>query len=56
MNPDPFSYTVHRSRRVGQRKSIELARGVRGEVSYNKATRILKNHDLRIEHLEFYIT
>ena len=54
MNPDSFFYTLHRSRRVGQRKSIELVRGLRGEVSYNKATRILKNHDLRIEHREFY--
>lgn len=53
MNPDPFSYTVHRSRRVGQGKAIELARGLRGEVSYKKATRILKNHDLHIERREF---
>lgn len=54
MNPDPFSYIVHRLRRVGQGKAIELVRGLQGEVSYKKATRILKNHDLHIERREFY--
>ena len=51
MNPDPFSYFVHRSRRVGYDKAKEL---LRGEVSYRKAQRILKNHDLTIERKEFY--
>lgn len=45
---------MHRSRRVGQGKAIELARGLRGEVSYKKATWILKNHDLHIERRELY--
>lgn len=54
MNPDPFSYFVHRSRRVGHDKARELAKGLRGEVSYKKAQRILKNHDLTIERKEFY--
>lgn len=54
INPDPFSYFVHVSRRVGHDKAKELARGLRGEVSYKKAQRILKNHDLSIERKEFY--
>ncbi len=54
MNLDPFSYIIHRPRRVGQRKADELARGLQDEVSYKKATRILKNHDLHIERREFY--
>lgn len=54
MNPDPFSYFVHRSRRVEHDKARELAKGLRGEVSYKKAQRILKNHDLTIERKEFY--
>lgn len=44
MNPNPLSYFVHRTRRIGHDKALELAKGLRGEVSYNKATRILKNH------------
>lgn len=51
MNPDPFPYFVHRSRRVGHDKA---ARGLQGELSYKKAQRILKNHDLTIERKEFY--
>ncbi len=54
MNLDLFSYIIHRPRRVEQGKAVELARGLRGEVSYKKATRILKNHDLHIERCEFY--
>lgn len=54
MNPDPFSYFVHRSRRVEHDKARELAKGLRGEASYKKAQRILKNHDLTIERKEFY--
>lgn len=54
MNPDPFSYFVQRSRWVGHDKARELARGLRGEVSYQKAQSILKNHDLTIERKEFY--
>lgn len=54
MNPDPFPYFVHRSRRVGHDKAKELARGLQGELSYKKAQRILKNHDLTIERKEFY--
>lgn len=54
MNPDPFFYFVHRSRRVGHDQVRELARRLRGELSYKKAQRILKNHDLTIELKEFY--
>ncbi len=54
MNLDPFSYIIHRPRRVGQGKAVELAQGLQGEVSHKKATRSLKNHDLHIEHREFY--
>lgn len=54
MNPDPFSYFVHRSRRVGHDKAKELAKGLRGEVSYKKAQRVLMKHDLTIERKEFY--
>ncbi len=54
MNPDQFDYFVHRSRRVEHDKARELARGLRGEVSYKKAQRILKNHDLIIERKKFY--
>ncbi len=54
MNPDPFSYFVHRSRRVERNKAKELARGLRGEDSYKKAQQILKNHDLSMERKEFY--
>lgn len=54
MNPDPFSYNTHRSRRVGYDKAVELAKGLRGEVSYRKAKAILKNHDLKMERKEFY--
>ena len=35
MNPDPFSYNTHRSRRVGYDIAVELAKGLRGEVSYS---------------------
>lgn len=54
MNPDPLPYFVHRIRRVGHDKAKELARGLQGELSYKKARRILKNHDLTIERKEFY--
>ena len=54
MNPDPFSYIIHRSRRCGHDKAVELARGLRGEVSYNKAKAIFQNHDLNIERKEYY--
>lgn len=54
MNPDPFSYIIHRSRRCGHDKAVELARGLRGEVSYKKAKAILQNHDLNIERKEYY--
>ena len=54
MNLDPFSYIIYHPRRIGQGKAVELARGLRGEVSYKKATWILKNHDLHIERREFY--
>ncbi len=49
MNPDPFSDFVHRIRRIRHDKALELAKGLRGKVSYNKVTGILKNHDLKIE-------
>lgn len=54
MNPDPFQYSVHRSRRIGYLKTVEIATGLRGEVSFRKAQRILKNHDLEIGKKEFY--
>ncbi len=54
MNPDQFSYFVHLTRRIGHDKALELAKRLQGEVSYNKATRILKNHDLKIERKQFY--
>ena len=54
MNSDPFSYIIHRSRRCGHDKAVELARGLRGEVSYNKAKAIFQNHDLNIERKEYY--
>ncbi len=54
MNLDPFSYIIYRPRWVGQEKAVELARGLRGERSYKKATRTLKNHDLHIERCKFY--
>lgn len=54
MNPDPFSYNLHRGRRIGYDKAVELAKGLRGEVSYRKAKAILKTHDLKIDHKEFY--
>lgn len=54
MNPDPFQYVVHRNRRVGNSKAVEIAAGLRGEISYRKAQRILKNHDLEIGRKEFY--
>lgn len=39
---------------MGHDKALELAKGRRGEVPYNKATHILKNHDLKIEQNQFY--
>ena len=30
--PDPFSYIIHGSRRVGYDKAVELVTGLRGEV------------------------
>ncbi len=54
MNPDLFSYFVHRTRRIGYNKALELAKGLQGEVSYNKATCILKKYDLKIERKQFY--
>ena len=54
MNPDPFSYIIHQSRRYSHDKAVELARGLQGEVSYKKAKAILQNHDLNIERKEYY--
>lgn len=54
MNPDPFSYIIHRNRQPGHDKAVQLARGLRGEVSYKKAKAILQNHDLNIERKEYY--
>lgn len=54
MNSDPFQYIIHRDRRPGHAKSVEIARGLRGEMSYKKALRILKNHDLNIDQRKFY--
>lgn len=54
MNPDPFSYIIHRSRRAGCDKAVELATGLRGEVSYRKAKAILKNHELIMERKELW--
>ena len=54
MNPDPFSYIIHQSRRCGHDKTVELARGLRREVSYKKAKATLQNHDLNIERKEYY--
>ena len=33
---------------------MELARGLRGEVSYKKAKAIVQNYDLNIERKEYY--
>ena len=54
MNPDPFSNIIHRSRRCGHDKAVELARGLWGEVSYKKTKAILQNYDLNIERKEYY--
>ena len=54
MKPDLFSYTIHRSRRVSYDKAVELATGLRGEVSYRKAKAILKNHDLAMERKDLW--
>ncbi len=54
MNSDPFPYIIHQTRRCDNDKVVELARGVRGEVSYKKAKAILQNHDLNIERKEYY--
>ena len=54
MNPDPFSYIIHRSRRCGHDKAVELARGLWGEVSYKKTKAILQNNDFNIERKEYY--
>ncbi len=54
MNPDLFAYFVHCNRRIGHDKARELARSLRGEVSYKKTQGILKNYDLTIEGKEFY--
>ncbi len=54
MNLDPFSYIIHQSCRCGNDKPVELARGLREEVSYKKAKAILQNHDLNIERKEYY--
>ena len=54
LNPDLFSYFVHRTRRIGHDKVPKIVKSLRREVSYNKARRILKNHDLRIERQQFY--
>lgn len=54
MNPDPFTYIIHRGRRISYDKAVELAKGLRSEVSYRKAKAILKNHDLKLERKEFY--
>ena len=48
-----FSYFVYWTWCIERDKAIELAKELRGEVSYNKATRILKNHDLKIEQKQF---
>ena len=54
MNPDPFSYIIHRSCRCGHDKAVELARGPWGEFFYKKVKAILQNHDLNIERKEYY--
>ena len=55
MNRGPFQYIVHRDRRPGHTKPVEIARGLRNELSYKKALRMLKNYDLNIDRREFYI-
>lgn len=51
--PDPFGYNIHRGRRTGSDKTVELAKGLQGELSYKKAKATLKNHDLKMERKEF---
>ena len=54
MNPDPFSYIIHRSRGCGHDKAVKLVQGLWGEVFYKKAKAILQNHHLNIERQEYY--
>lgn len=41
INPDPFSYITHRSRQSDHDKAINLAQGLRGEVPYMVADRLI---------------
>ncbi|MCJ1355779.1 MAG: hypothetical protein MMC33_005771 [Icmadophila ericetorum] len=54
MNSDPFSCHQHRDRRVGHQRAIDIGRGLRGEVTWHKAKRILANHELRLDRKEWY--
>ena len=54
MNPDRFSYIIHRSGRCGHDKAVGLAPGLWREVFYKKAKAVLQSHDLNIERKEYY--
>lgn len=54
INPDKFYYNIDQSWCISYDKTIELAKGFQGEVSYRKVKAILQNHDLKIEYKEFY--
>ncbi len=53
MNLILFFYFAHRTWRIRYDKGLELTMRLWGKVSYNKATRILENQDLKIEQKQF---
>lgn len=54
MNLNLFQYIIYKDCQQDQTKWFEIAWDLKGEVLYNKAFSILKNHDLNINWQEFY--
>ena len=54
MDTNLFSYFVYQTRCIWYYIALELVKGFWSKVLYNKANRILKNLDLKIERKQFY--
>ncbi len=54
-NPYLISYFVHQTWRISHDNAPKLADELQSELFYNKTTRILKNHDQKIEQNQIII-
>ena len=54
MNPYLISYFIHQTWRISHDNAPKLADELQSKLFYNKTTRILKNHDQKIEQNQFY--